>query len=305
MSPLPKVGFVGAGVMGLPMARRLQAAGHPLAVYARTPGKAAVLTRAGAALAESPAQLAASSDVIIGCLLDEDAAREVYLGPRGMASAIRTGHLIIEHGTFAPDAARAIAEHATTHGADFVDAPVTGGPQRARDGELVCMAGGRADAVDTARTLLSAYCRDLVHVGPAGTGLELKLVNQLLVTVHVAAAAEAAALLGRLGLPAGLAKSVLMSGWAASAMLDHCLPAALTPDTASAEATVGGLSAVQNAVAALTETHGLSLRVFPAARDAFSRLTASGAGDHDLAQLARIFDPADGAPPPLETTEAY
>ncbi|MGW2055417.1 NAD(P)-dependent oxidoreductase [Streptomyces sp. NPDC001840] len=298
MSALPRVGFVGAGVMGLPMARRLLAAGHRLSVHARTPAKVAALIEAGAEPAETPAQLAADSDVIIGCLLDEKAVQEVYLGPDGIIAAVHAGHLLVEHGTFAPRVARDLAEQAAERGAGFVDAPVTGGPQRAYLGELTCMAGGRAEHIEAARPLLAAYCRDISHVGPVGTGLELKLVNQLLVSVHVAAAAEAAALVGRLGLPAQLAKSVLMSGWAASAMLDYCLPAALTPSTAPTGATIGGLSAVQDAVAEISSTVDLPLRVFPAARQVFTALTDAGAGSRDIAQLARAYDREQSAHAP-------
>lgn len=302
MSPLPTVGFVGAGVMGLPMAQRLQAAGHRIVVYARTPAKVASLVEAGAVLAETPAQVAAVTDVIIGCLLDEKAAREVYLGPNGVTRSIRAGHLLVEHGTFAPRVARDLHERAAALGAGFVDAPVTGGPQRARSGDLTCMAGGSADHVEAVRSLLETYCREVVRVGPVGTGVELKLVNQLLVTVHLAAAAEAAALIDRLELPADLAKRVLMSGWAASAMLDYSLPAALTPSAAPAGATIGGLAEVQGAVAELASAHKLSLLVFPPAQEAFTLLTAAGAGSQDIAQLARIFDRESDAcePSPAE-----
>ncbi|MFE1962741.1 NAD(P)-dependent oxidoreductase [Streptomyces sp. NPDC059479] len=290
MSALPRVGFVGAGVMGLPMARRLLAAGHRLLVHARTPAKVAALTEAGAELVETPAQLAADSDVIIGCLLDEKAVQEVYLGQDGIIAAVHAGHLLVEHGTFAPRVARGLAEQAADRGAGFVDAPVTGGPQRAHSGKLTCMAGGRTEHFEAARPLLAAYCREIIHVGPVGAGLELKLVNQLLVSVHVAAAAEAAALMDRLELPVELAKRVLMSGWAASAMLDYCLPAALTPSAAPTGATIGGLSAVQDAVDEVSSALDLPLRVFPAARQIFTRLTDAGAGGRDIAQLARAYD---------------
>ncbi|MFJ6393871.1 NAD(P)-dependent oxidoreductase [Streptomyces sp. NPDC091972] len=302
---MPRVGFVGAGVMGLPMARRLQDAGHSLIVYARTPAKVAALLEAGAELADSPAQLAEGSDVIVGCLLDEKAAREIYLGERGIIQAVRSGQLVIEHATIAPRVAREIADRLASRGANLIDAPVTGGPQAAVTGQLTCMAGGGREHIAAARDLLATYCRDVVHVGPIGRGLELKLVNQLLVTVHVAAAAEAATMIERLHIPADVAKTVLMSGWAASAMLDYCLPAALTPDATPSGATIGGLAAVQDAVADLASAHDLSLRVFPAARDAFALLTAAGAGAQDIAQLARIYDHEPLAPTPSSPAEAY
>ncbi|MGW3150293.1 NAD(P)-dependent oxidoreductase [Streptomyces sp. NPDC001177] len=290
MRTSPRVGFVGAGVMGLPMARHLLAAGYPVAVYARTPSKVAALARAGATLVDTPARLAAENDVIIGCLLDEKAVRAVYHGTEGVLAQVRAGHLLVEHGTFAPRVAHSLAVRAAELGAGFVDAPVTGGPQRAREGRLTGMAGGRLEHLDAVRPLLGAYCSELIHVGPTGAGLQVKLVNQLLVSIHVAAAAEAAALLGRLGLDAEQSKKVLMSGWAASTMLDYCLPAALVPTTVASGATIGGLSSVQRPVAELCTELGLPSPVFHTARQVFTELARSGGSALDLAQLARAYD---------------
>ncbi|MFI1016389.1 NAD(P)-dependent oxidoreductase [Streptomyces sp. NPDC020965] len=312
MSGLPRVGFVGAGVMGLPMAWHLLSAGYPLTVYARTPAKVAALTGAGATLAGTPAQLAETSELIVGCLLDEEAVEAVYHGAHGLFSGVRGGHLLVEHGTLAPRVVRALAARAGGLGAGFLDVPVTGGPQRAREGRLTGMAGGRAEHLDAVRPLLGTYCSELVHVGPLGAGAQVKMVNQLLVSVHVAAAAEAAALLGRLGLDAARAKTVLMSGWAAGSMLDYCLPAALTSSTAPSGATIGGLLPVQERVAEVLAEVGLDAPVFGAARQVFAALAASGGSALDLSQLARVHDggspvtgpgrhrvPGSGVPSPL------
>lgn len=288
------VGFVGAGVMGLPMAHHLLHQGHELTVHARTPARVQSLIDAGAHRAATPAEVAARSEVVIGCLLDEQAVREVYLGEKGLLAATVPGQVLVEHGTFAPALARELAAHAAERGAGFVDVPVTGGPQRARDGRLTGIAGGAPEHLDAVRPLLHAYCTELVHVGPIGSGLQLKLVNQLLVSVHVAAAAEAAALIGRLGLPPEESKRVLMSGWAASTMLDHCLPAALSASTAASGSTIGGLAPVQAVVADLARSLDVSLQVFPAAQELFTAQVRAGASRSDLAQLARAYDPEAG-----------
>jgi 3-hydroxyisobutyrate dehydrogenase-like beta-hydroxyacid dehydrogenase len=294
----PRIGLVGAGVMGLPMAEHLLREGYPLSVWARTPAKVASLVASGASSAATPAKLAAESDVIVGCLLDEHAIEQVYLGADGLFASVRAGHLLVEHGTFAPRVARRLSALADERGAGFLDIPVTGGPHGARAGTLTGIAGGRAEHLAAARPFLEAYCAQVVHIGPSGTGLELKLVNQLLVSTHVAAAAEAAALIDRLGLPPRESKQVLMAGLAASTMLDYCLPAALVPSTAPSGASIGGLAAVQGLVTEVADGLDLTLDVFTAVREVFTPLVDSGAEQQDLSQLARAYDPA--ATTPLE-----
>jgi 3-hydroxyisobutyrate dehydrogenase-like beta-hydroxyacid dehydrogenase len=290
MSAPVRIGFVGPGVMGASMARRLLGAGHELTVYARTPSKVADLVESGAKLAADPREAAVESDVVIGCLRDGDAVAEVYRGRLGLLAAARPGQVFIEHGTVAPALARALAAEVAGHGARFLDVPVTGGPEGARDGRLTGIAGGEAAALATVLPLLRTYCAAVVRVGPAGSGLELKLINQLLVSVHVAAAAEAAALIGGLGLDADAAKRVLMSGWAASTMLDYCLPAALAEDGSPSGASIGGLSEVQELVSGLAAALDVRLPVFSAARAAFTRRVGEGAGALDLSQLARVHE---------------
>jgi 3-hydroxyisobutyrate dehydrogenase-like beta-hydroxyacid dehydrogenase len=129
-----------------------------------------------------------------------------------------------------------------------------------------------------------------VRVGAVGSGLELKLVNQLLVSIHVAAAAEASALITRLGLDPEASKRVLMSGWAASTMLDHCLPATFTTDRTPAGASLGGLFEVQRLIVGLAASCELSLPVFDTAHEAFAEQVDAGAGSFHLAQLARVYD---------------
>lgn len=286
----PRIGFAGAGVMGRPMAHHLLAAGYPLTVHARTPKKVSSLLEAGAALATTPRQLAAHADIIIGCLLDEAAFHAVYFGDDGLLTAIRANQIIVEHGTHAPRLARAAAARLSACGAELLDIPVTGGPRRADEGTLTAIAGGQADHLDLVRPLVGTYCSQIVHVGPVGAGLELKLVNQLLVSIHVAAAAEAAALIDRFALPAEQSKAVLMSGWAASTMLDYCLPAALTPSDTPSGSTVGGLLAVQDLVADAARVLELDLPVFASAQRLFDSRLQSGAAYHDIAQLARAYD---------------
>ena len=198
---LPVVGFVGLGAMGSRMALRLLDAGYPLIAYNRTRERGAEVERAGAVIVATPAEVAERSQVICGCLLDGHAVEHVYTADDGLIGNSRAGQIYVEHGTFAPELARDLSSMLEQRGAAFLDAPVTGGPEAATSGQLTIMVGGQAAAVAEVSDVLHAYAGRVCHIGGPGTGLQLKLVNQLLVSCHVAAAAEATAMIRRLGLP--------------------------------------------------------------------------------------------------------
>jgi 3-hydroxyisobutyrate dehydrogenase-like beta-hydroxyacid dehydrogenase len=294
MSPVrPIVGFVGLGAMGSRMALRLLDAGYPLVSYNRTPGRRADVERAGAVIVATPAEVAERADVICGCLLDGRAVEHVYTADDGLIGSSRAGQIYVEHGTFAPELARDLAGELERRGAAFLDAPVTGGPEAAASGQLTMMIGGAATAVAEMSDILHAYAGRVCHIGGPGTGLQLKLVNQLLVSCHVAAAAEAAAMIRRLGLPIEAASEVLNAGWAASAMLDRTLTRLLDGLSDTSEATIGGLVEPQQLVAQLVAEAGLTLTLTPAASAMFREASANGLGTKDLAALVRLFEPPD------------
>jgi 3-hydroxyisobutyrate dehydrogenase-like beta-hydroxyacid dehydrogenase len=151
------------------------------------------------------------------------------------------------------------------------------------------MVGGDTDAFAAVQPLIRAYSREIAWVGEVGTGLELKLVNQLLVAVHVVAAAEAGALIERLGLPRELSARVLTSGWAGSAMLGRSLPRIARREFESSGAPIGGLVEVLRLVAALCDDMHLDLALFPEARAVLSRAADAGLGSFDMAALVNVF----------------
>jgi 3-hydroxyisobutyrate dehydrogenase-like beta-hydroxyacid dehydrogenase len=278
------------------MAMRLLRSGSSLVIQTRTAAHGAALAAEGAEQVFTPAEVASRCSIVFSCLLDNEVVEHVYLGPDGLLGSARTGQVFVEHGTFDPRLARRLAEVAAERGARFVDAPITGGAEGAEAGGLVCMAGGDADAFALVEQLLRAHSREVVRVGDAGSGLELKLVNQLLVAVHVVAAAEAAALIERLELPQELAAHVLTSGWGTSAMLDRSLPRIARRDFDSTGAPIGGLVEVLRLVASVCEETDLDLALFPEARNVFSRAAAAGFGSLDMAALVNVFDPVATAP---------
>ncbi len=281
----PRVGFVGLGAMGSRMASRLVDAGYDVIVHNRTRGRETDLVERGAAPVHSPADVVANTDIALGCLLDDDAVRQVYLGDTGMVATARRGQIFVEHGTFSPALAREIAEALAARGAHFVDAPVSGGPEGASAGTLTAMVGGDERHVAAVSDLMRSYCTHLVRVGPTGAGLELKLVNQLLVSAHAAAAAEAVVLLARMQIPLDIAASVLNTSWASSAMLSRLFERRLADVNAASRATIGGLATPQRLVRELLSAHQYTPLVSQAALDLFTEACARGRSDCDLTDL--------------------
>lgn len=286
MSKLPVVGFVGLGAMGSRMACRLLASGHRVIVYNRSPSRTEAFRDLEVEIAETPARVAERADIVCGCLLDGRAIEDVYTAKDGLLQASRSGQVFIEHATFDPSLAEEVAQRFDERGAFFFDAPVTGGPERAEQGTLTAMVGGVTAEYARAASVIGHYATTVRHVGPPGSGLRLKLINQILVSCHVAAAAEATALLRRLDLPLDVAGEILNSGWAASTMLERSLQRIRDDRLDASEATIGGLVEPQALAQNLAEQAGLALTVFPAATQLFRASCASGQGTRDLAALA-------------------
>ena len=294
---LPIVGMVGTGRMGAPMVRRLLGAGHRVLVFNRTAVRAEPLARAGAHVAASIAELAAAADVVITCLDTVAASETVYLAEDGLLAHARMRALLVEHGTITPALARRVAEGAAQRGVDYVDAPVSGGPEGVEQGTLAIMIGGSAAGFARARAVASCYGRTLVHMGAVGTGTQAKLVNQLLTFVHGAAAAEAIALAQRVGLDLGALAEVLRAGFGQSRMLDRTL-ARVEAGEYAAGAALQLYEKDLGITAALGREVDLALPVTAAARAILDRAVDDGLGDRDIAALhlqyaARTCEPTD------------
>jgi 3-hydroxyisobutyrate dehydrogenase len=186
-----RAGFIGLGIMGGGMSRNLLAAGFDLTVHNRTPERMRPLAEAGAATAASPAELAASCDVVFVCVSDTPDVEQVVLGDDGVIHGARPGSLVVDMSTISPQATRRIAARLAERGVAMLDAPVSGGSEGAAKGTLSIMVGGDAADVDRARPYLEAMGSTITHVGPTGAGQSCKLVNQILVVVNMLAAGEA------------------------------------------------------------------------------------------------------------------
>ena len=185
-----RLGFIGLGLMGKPMAAHLLRAGFPLTVHNRSQAAVAELVAAGAAVAASPAGVAAATDLIFTCLPDSPDVERIVLGPQGILAGARPGLIVVDHSTILPATARKLAEALAARGLQFLDAPVSGGQLGSQNGTLTIMVGGDAAALETARPALQAYSSTITHIGGPGAGQVAKCCNQIMVASQMAAMAE-------------------------------------------------------------------------------------------------------------------
>lgn len=214
-----RVGFIGLGKMGMPMARNLMKAGFALTVHNRSPGAVDALAAEGAQGAATPGEVCSHADTILTCLPNVAAVEEVYLREGGLIAAAQPGTLLIDHSTVSPKMSRRLYEAARSRGVAFLDAPVSGGTAGAQAGTLTIMAGGNPDAFARAKPVLEAMGKKVYHVGPSGSGTVVKLANQLLVGIHSAAAAEALVLATKAGADPAIVLEVISASFGASAIL--------------------------------------------------------------------------------------
>lgn len=217
--------YVGLGLMGGPMAVRLARAGHALRVWNRTAAKCAAAVDAGATLAASAADAARGADVVFTCLSDGRAVEAAVFGQGGIAEGIGAGAVLVDFSSMAPDATRAFATRLKAErGAEWVDAPVSGGVAGAEAGTLAVMAGGDAAAFARAEPFVKAMAARFTHMGPIGAGQTTKLCNQVIVGSLMCVIAEAARLASNSGIDALKLPEALAGGWADSKPLQICLP---------------------------------------------------------------------------------
>jgi 2-hydroxy-3-oxopropionate reductase len=217
---MERIGFIGLGIMGKPMAGNLIAAGYSLTAHNRGSDPVAELAARGATAAESPREVAAASDVVITMLPDSPDVEAVVLGADGIAEGIREGGLFVDMSTIGPATSRRIAAVLAERGVDAVDAPVSGGEPAAQSGNLSIMAGGSEDAVDRARPIFDVLGKSTTYIGPAGAGQVAKAANQVVVALTIQAVAEALVLARKAGVDPARVREALLGGFAQSRVLD-------------------------------------------------------------------------------------
>ena len=282
----PSVAILGLGIMGSGMANRLLSANFPLAVYNRNREKCVPFASAGAFIADSPREAASRSQIILSMVADDVASREIWLGEEGALNGAHAGSLLIESSTLSGEWIQELGTKAAEHGCRFLDAPVTGTKPHAASGELVFLVGGSAEALDAARPVFSVLGRDVVHLGPIGSGALMKLVNNFVCGVQAASFAEALSMIDAGGLDRAKAISILTGGAPGSGIVKRVAERIAgndyTPNFALRWMAKDLGYAVKEASA-----EGISLQTAAAALAVFRQAIAEGHGDEDFSAISK------------------
>ena len=220
MGDRDRIGFIGLGIMGKPMATRLVRAGFPVVVHNRSPEAVEELAAEGAESASSPREIAERSDVVVTMLPDSPDVEAVVLGEDGVIAGAREGMLLVDMSTIAPATARQVHAALAERGVEAVDAPVSGGEPAAVDGQLSIMAGGSEAAVERAEPIFAELGKATTHIGAPGAGQVAKAANQVVVALTIQAVAEALTLASKAGVDPARVREALLGGFAQSKILE-------------------------------------------------------------------------------------
>jgi 3-hydroxyisobutyrate dehydrogenase len=286
------VGFAGLGRMGAPMAARIAGHDFPLAVWNRTPGRAAQLAGCGARVAGSLRDLAAGSNVIITMLSDGPAALSVWTGPGGLLEACAPGTVGIDMSTTGPHAARDIAARAALAGVRFLDAPVSGSVALAEQGKLTTLVGGEPSVLAWALPVLQAVTAKQLHLGPQGAGAVMKLAINIMIATVNQAVAEGLALTAEAAIDPRDAYEAFLVSAVSSPLLRYKRDAYLSPGDEPVSFTTALMAKDLRLALDLADETALPLTLTATAKDSLDRACAAGFGDADFACLARLLRPS-------------
>lgn len=284
-----KVGVVGLGIMGAPMARNLLAAGHEVIVHGRRPARVEPLVARGARAAASPAATAAGAEMVLTSLPDGPDVELVVGGPEGILAGATPGLVVIDTSTIAPDIARALAARCAAAGVGFLDAPVSGGEQGAIAGTLSIMVGGEAEVFARAAPVLRAIGRTVTHMGGAGQGQMTKMVNQVIVATTLAAVVEGLTLAAHAGLDPEAVIAAVGSGAATSWQLQHLGPRVQRADWAPGFMVRLQQKDLRLALAAAARV-GVALPATAVVHQLFAAVEARGGGALGTQALAQAIE---------------
>lgn len=283
-----QVGFVGLGRMGRPMVERLLAAGHAVHVFNRSRAPVDALTLRGARAAGSATEVAQRAEIVLAALPSEEASRQVF---DDLARVARRDQIFVDHSTISPELARRCGAELASRGAQYLDAPMSGGPDGAAAGTLAIMVGGDEAAFTRALPVFEAYGKTIRRIGPVGSGEAAKLVNQLLVTLHTAAAAEAMVFAAKLGADPRVVFEVVSAAYAGSRMLERNAPRFLAREFSGAAPIrlfVKDLGLIRDAAARV----GMPLPLGSVVLQRYGEAHARGMGEEDMAAMVRLWEEA-------------
>ncbi|HSF47559.1 MAG TPA: 2-hydroxy-3-oxopropionate reductase [Burkholderiales bacterium] len=285
-----KIGFIGLGIMGRPMALNLIQAGHSLSVYARRPESMKALTDAGAKACGSPKETAARSDVTFVMVADTPDVEQVVLGNDGCIAGAQPGAVIVDMSTISPDATRAMAAALEERGVEMLDAPVSGGETGAVNAMLSIMVGGKPEVFERVKPLFDAMGKNIVHIGASGAGQIAKACNQIVTAVTIEAVAEALSLARVNQVDAGKVRDALLGGSAHSRVLELHGKRMLEGDFKPGFKTKLHQKDLR---IVLENAHriGLALPAAAVVAQQFNALVGSGQGELDSSAVVKVTSP--------------
>jgi 3-hydroxyisobutyrate dehydrogenase-like beta-hydroxyacid dehydrogenase len=282
-----RIGWIGLGKMGAPMAARLLAAGHAMTVWNRSPAPAAALAARGATVAATPAGAAAGAEALFLMLADDAALAAVGLGPGGAVQALAPGALVVEMSTVSPEVSARLAEAAAAAGADLLRAPVSGSVALATAGTLTVLASGPRRAFDRAGPLLAALSARQFYLGEGEEARVVKLAINLMIGTTMAMLAESLALAAGHGIPRGVMLDAVMGSAVASPFLGYMEAALRAADYRPAFETRQMAKDFDLALAAARDA-GVPLPLAERVREAFAVLIGRGEGAQDFSRLVEL-----------------
>jgi 3-hydroxyisobutyrate dehydrogenase len=280
---MQKVAFLGLGIMGSGMANNLFKAGFPLTVWNRTRARADALAKQGVPVADTPRQAVADADVVFSMVGDDNASREVWLGDNGALGSAKLGAVLIESSTLSPEWIRELADIAQKRGHQLLDAPVTGSKSAAAEGSLRMLVGGDAAALEQARPVLEKISTQIMHLGPTGAGATLKLINNMMGAVHIAAVSEGIALAERAGLDMQQVASLILNGPSGSPIVKLKLDRMMSRNYDNADFSLRWMQKDAGYAMELAKDFNLPLKTVTAAHEVLQMARDKGLDDADFA----------------------
>lgn len=287
----PRLGYIGLGLMGAPMAHRLCAAGFPLTVFNRDPSKTEPLAAAGAVAASSPAEVTRASDIVFTCLTDTGAVEAVVFGAGGVAEGANAGKVLVDFSSMRPDKAVEFATRLRSEsGMGWVDAPVSGGIPGAANGTLVVMAGGEAEDFERVAPIVTHLSSRFTLMGPSGSGQTTKLINQMIAGCTFVVLAEACQLAQDAGIDAAILPDALAGGRADSPLMQQYMKR-MAQDDEKVEARIALMVKDLNTVMDEARRLGSSLPMTGLAAEIHKLLARHGLADADNAATVKLYRP--------------
>ncbi|MGN7358566.1 NAD(P)-dependent oxidoreductase [Paenibacillus sp. SAF-054] len=286
---MKKIGFIGLGTMGAPMASILLSKGYDVTVYNRTAAKCEPLVAAGAASAATPREAAAGRDVVITMVSNDDSIREVYHGADGILNSLDKGMIVIDSSTISPGLVKELAASIREKGAEFLDAPVTGSKPAAEDGTLVFMVGGEASVLENAADLLDAMGKKVIHMGPSGSGSVAKLAHNTMVGINNLALAEGFAIATKSGIPADSFLELVQLGSAGSKAAELKGRKIIEADFSNQFSLALMLKDLKLA-ASMTDSAGIPTPMLDLTKNLFQAGQTEGYGEEDLSAVVKCYE---------------